>query len=409
LAVADYGTYAFALSVIGVLIASSALGLPQSIIYHLGKNELAFKEIASAIVTLWIVLSVLFFAIVLLFADKILTIFSGLNNQTIIILILIIFIIKLLDYFFIAFLRAYKHFSFYNIKRILESVLFVLIIVFAIIFSQQDVSDLLFIYLIVSFFSVGVLLFFIYRKKFEPVGKFEFKLSVFNRLITFGSKSYIQNLTGFLNYQISILVLAYLMNTWNIGIFAVGLSIASMVLFIPDTIGIVLLPHLTSKRDDSDIHQTTALIIRNVTFVLCLGIVLFLIIGKFIIYYFYGIDYMPSYYPMLIMLPGMLFLGLYKMLTRNFTSRNKQHYTIIVTMTTLITNILLNFILIKPWGIYGAVFSSTFSFFLAGIFLLSIFKKESGFLYRDILFIKREDFDVYKKLILDYKTKSVEI
>ena len=354
---------------------------------------------------MWSITSVVFFIVILVFSEQLLTLFSGFNSKIILILVLSIFIIKLLDYLFIAFLRAYKHFSFYNLKRIVESALFILIVALAILLSKQNVIGFLSIYLAVSIISLGLLLTFIYRKKFENHGKDELKTDTFKKLLSFGSKSYLQNLTGFLNYQISILILAFLMSSWDVGIYSVGVSIASMVLFIPDTIGTVLLPHLTSKKNDSDIHQATASIIRNVLIVLILGMVIFFLIGKLIIHYLYGIDYMPSYYPMIIMLPGMIFLSLYKILTRNFTSRNKQHYTIIVSLITLCINILLNFILIKQWGIYGAVFSSTFSFILAGIFLLLIFKKESGMSYKNILLIKKEDIKIYKKLVFDYKTK----
>ena len=315
--------------------------------------------------------------------------------------------VKLLDYFLIALVRAYQLFTFYNIKRIFESTLFIVLVTGLVFFAKNDVFKFLFAYLIAGIISFTIMLYYIYRKNSQKLGQYSFKTDTLRKLITFGFKSYIQNLTGFLNYQISIFILAYSLDTWNVGIFSVAVSIAAMVLFIPDTIGTVLLPFLSSKRNDSDIHKSTAAIIRNIVIVLIPGILVFSIFGKLIISYLYGSNYSASYYPMLFILIGVAFLSIYKILTRNFTSRNKQHLTIIVTTLTLCVNIILNIVLIRFWGIYGAVLSSTFSFILLGLLLLSIFKKESGLSFKSILILKREDIIVFKNIVFKFKPKVV--
>ena len=402
---AEYGIYTFTLSVIGVLIAGTALGLPQSIIYYIGRKEITFREIISVIIILWSIFSFLIFILIYFFTDQILNLFSGFNNPILLILVLVIFMIKLFDYLLNALIRAYQFFSFFNIRRVAESVVFILFIFIAVLLSEQNVIGFLLIYTTISALSLGLLFFFLYRKNPEGRGAYGLKPDKVKKLLTFGSKSYLQNLMGFLNYQMSVLFLALLMDSWNVGIYSVAVSIASMILFIPDTLGTVFLPYLTSLKNDQEIHQATASILRNMLVILFLGIVILFLIGKLIIHYLYGINYMPSYYPMMIIFPGMIFLSLYKILTRNFTSRNKQHYSIIVSLSTLFINVPLNIILIKQFGIYGAVFASTLSFIFAGIFLLSYFKIQSGMSLKEILVIKKEDIQFYKKLVLDYKTK----
>jgi O-antigen/teichoic acid export membrane protein len=360
------------------------------------------------VLTLWLSFGIISLLIIFFFRDQVQRIFPGSIETAFLYFVYIIFIVKLLDYFLIALVRAYQFFAFYNFKRIFESVLFIVLITGSIFFGNKGIFEFLFLYFISSLISLAITFYYILKRNSREEGLYSFKISTLKKLVMFGFKSYIQNLTGFLNFQMSVFILAYFMDNWNVGIFSVAVSLASIVLFVPDTIGTVLLPFLSSKTNDSEIHNSTAAIIRNTLVIILPVILIFSAFGKWLIYYLYGSNYNASYYPMIFILFGMVFLSIYKILTRNFTSRNKQHLTIYVSTISLAINIVLNIFLISVWGIYGAAISSTFSFILVGLLLLSIFKKETGLPFKSILIFKREDIIVFKNILIKFKPNKIQ-
>ena len=95
--------------------------------------------------------------------------------------------------------------------------------------------------------------------------------------------------------------------------------------------------------------------------------------------------------PMLILLPGVVMMGLYLLLTRNFTSRNRQQTNIVAAVVAVFANVGLNLVLIPRLGISGAALASVGSYGLAGVILLVMFRRDAGLRYRDVLLLTRAD------------------
>ena len=53
------------------------------------------------------------------------------------------------------------------------------------------------------------------------------------------------------------------------------------------------------------------------------------VIGSQLMVFFYGNRYAPAIPPMFMMLPGIIMISLYQILSRNFTSRNRQQVNIV--------------------------------------------------------------------------------
>jgi O-antigen/teichoic acid export membrane protein len=143
---------------------------------------------------------------------------------------------------------------------------------------------------------------------------------------------------------------------------------------------------------DNDAHRFTAQVCRNTLFITAfpsLGILLF---GKVFIELLYGAAYLPACEALYLLIPGTMAMGVYKILTRNFISRNKQQVAIVAGLTGLVVNVGLNFILIPRIGIAGAALATTSSYTITSLILLFFFLKESDFRLRDLLLIRNSDF-----------------
>jgi O-antigen/teichoic acid export membrane protein len=122
-----------------------------------------------------------------------------------------------------------------------------------------------------------------------------------------------------------------------------------------------------------------------------LGAAGYALAGPSVLRVLYGSRFEESIVPMLILLPGVVMMALYLLLTRNFTSRNRQHVNAVAAVTALVVNVGLNVWLIPRWGIRGSALSSVVSYGLAASILLVMFHRESGLPYRAVLLLRRDD------------------
>ena len=102
---------------------------------------------------------------------------------------------------------------------------------------------------------------------------------------------------------------------------------------------------------------------------------------------------------MLILLPGILAISIYKQLTRNFLSQGKPIYGAAISAFGLFTAILLDIFLIPRYGITGGAAASTMSFSIMSIIGLYLFLKKSKITICETLFINKRDLrEIWAKL-----------
>jgi O-antigen/teichoic acid export membrane protein len=116
-----------------------------------------------------------------------------------------------------------------------------------------------------------------------------------------------------------------------------------------------------------------------------------LCLGWRLIPFFYGPAYRPAVAPFFVLMPGILAMAVYKVLTRNYTSRNRQQVSVLVAGMALVLNVILNLYMIPRFGVLGAAFASLLSYTVSAIVLLLVFKNETGIPLPHILFIRRTD------------------
>jgi O-antigen/teichoic acid export membrane protein len=116
--------------------------------------------------------------------------------------------------------------------------------------------------------------------------------------------------------------------------------------------------------------------------------------------FFYGNRYAPAIPPMFMMLPGIIMISLYQILSRNFTSRNRQQVNIVAAGVALAVNATSNLILIPRFGIVGAALSTAISYSLAAGILLTVFVRESGRSVRHTVMVGAADLARYPQLLM---------
>jgi Na+-driven multidrug efflux pump len=92
-------------------------------------------------------------------------------------------------------------------------------------------------------------------------------------------------------------------------------------------------------------------------------------------------------------------MSIFVILTRDFTSRNRQQVNIAAGIVALVSNVLLNLYMIPTLGIVGAAMSTAISYSGACILLVVFYLFDSQLSLFDIIVAKPEDLRFFWRLI----------
>ncbi|MDZ7835006.1 MAG: polysaccharide biosynthesis C-terminal domain-containing protein [Alkalibacterium sp.] len=121
----------------------------------------------------------------------------------------------------------------------------------------------------------------------------------------------------------------------------------------------------------------------------------------------FGVEFFSSSSVIRILLPGIFFMVIVKILHADLAGRGFPIYGLWVSILPLVINIILNIILIPIYEIEGAAIASSISYTLAGVLFLYIYSKKEGIKVSSMLVINKQDFNMIiskvKNITLDIK------
>ena len=203
------------------------------------------------------------------------------------------------------------------------------------------------------------------------------------------------------NYNIDIIILKSFTNNQQIGIYSVGVALASMLWIIPDAFKDVLF----SKTSKNDSINEIVLSIKINLYICVLVIIGFTFLGKIFIYVMYGSEFISAFKVSLILFLGVIPMIFYKLLHPLYIAKGKQNIVVIILFISVVFNVILNFITIPIWGIVGAAISSVVSYTVCGIIFLLLFIKEYNIKIKQLILIDKTEINIMK-LILKSKQAS---
>lgn len=209
--------------------------------------------------------------------------------------------------------------------------------------------------------------------------------------LAYGFKSYLANMITFLNYRLdTFLIQALNKSTASVGQYGVAVTLAEQVWIFSSAISTVMFPYVTSIESDEEksrVTSTTFKIVMVFTFVAI--IILFFFAN--IIGLIYGPEYYASIAPFKVLLVGIFFLSLGKILANDIAARGHPELNAISNLIGLIVNVSLNILLIPKIGIVGAAVATSISYTLTScMFIVSFLRLTKLSLIQLLMFNKDE-------------------
>jgi len=160
---------------------------------------------------------------------------------------------------------------------------------------------------------------------------------------------------------------------------------------------VVLFPKLSSMTIE-EANLLTPRVTRNSLFVTAVGGVVLYLVSRPLLLLFYGSAFLPALRAFQILIPGIVFLAVAKILASDFSGRDKRLYHTIATTISFAANLALNIVWIPRFGIEGAAWASTIAYTLQSLIMLVFFRRLSGIALPRAMFVDRDDFALYAGL-----------
>jgi O-antigen/teichoic acid export membrane protein len=243
--------------------------------------------------------------------------------------------------------------------------------------------------------SVGFVFLVRREVKFQAFG---FKGAILRDFLSFGSKGYVAGIMTFLNHRLDMFLVKRYLGLDQLAFYSLAVSIAELVWHISDSVAVVLFTRVSSSGTE-EADRITAKACRHTLFLSLWPVLFMLALSGLLIPLVYTETYSPAVMPLIALLPGVLMLGLNKVISSNLNGRGRPIIPTYASGVSVIANVLLNLFFIPRWGIVGAALASNVSYTVAMAINLSAFLGYSKVRLRDVLIIKPRDFELYGSLL----------
>jgi O-antigen/teichoic acid export membrane protein len=232
-----------------------------------------------------------------------------------------------------------------------------------------------------------------------------FDWKAFRDMIGYGWKSYYASLMAFLIIRSDILFLNAFRGEAETGIYRQVVYVSDLVYLVPMTLGTLLFPKLMQNGASSEIGEDdrarfTMLVARLVAFLMLLFWILFALIGRWFLGIF-GPEFPAGYLPLIILLGGILMLGIESILAAELARRGLPIFVVVYSTICMLVKIVGNVLLVPPYGMYGAAWSSLAAHFVFLAMVLWFCVRYYGFNVKDTLFVRLDDFRLMLERVIN--------
>ncbi len=207
----------------------------------------------------------------------------------------------------------------------------------------------------------------------------------------FGIKSQLGLFFSYINRRLDIFIVNFFLNPSQVGIYSIAVAVAELPWYLPSSAATVLFPWVADKSKNES-AKFTAYVLRNSIFItFVIGVVLALS-GKIIITILFGKAFDKSVLLLYILLPGILCLGITRILGAHFQGSGRPELGTLMVAFSFVETVVLDVVLIPKVGIIGAAVASTIAYATSALIGIYIFIRLWPVNIFDTLFVKKDDF-----------------
>lgn len=390
------GIYALVIMIPALAASLISMGINFSNVYFIGKNKYPINLIlGNSIFYAFIFgggLTIVLMILVPFLAPAILKNAPSLYFYFTLPMIPFLLIIENIVYIFLGYREMHK----FAMLRLSQPLTYLVLLLILAYLSRLNVLTVIVVYIFGVAINLLLGTYFIVKEGY--LRNITMNRVIFADALGFGLKQHLATIFQFLNYRLDILIIAVLLSPFEVGLYSVSFMVAETIWYIPNSLGQILYPQTVSS-DTATADKFTPLVCRNSVLLTFIGVCVLFVISGFLIPLFFTQSFLPSVRALKLLLPGIFFLSISKILGSDLVGRGFPIYNSYATFISLVLTVIFDFLLIPRFGINGASVASSIAYTANTLVIIYFFKKKSGTRLTEIFFIKRRDFYIYRNLL----------
>jgi O-antigen/teichoic acid export membrane protein len=218
----------------------------------------------------------------------------------------------------------------------------------------------------------------------RPFGRVAVDGGLLRRMTSYGARVQVGALFQLLNYRLDLIVIQFFAPLSVVGLYIVAQVIAELSNLVSSAFHNSVMP-LVAAGDDDGSSRTTAAGIRHHGIAVLGSVVGIAIAGPLIIRFAYGADYTGAIVPMLILLPGMWFLGTGTVIAGDLRGRERPGLASALAGLSVAVTVALDALLIPRFDVNGAAIASDGAYVAFGVASLIAVSRISGLSIRSLV------------------------
>ncbi|MEM9544435.1 MAG: oligosaccharide flippase family protein [Bacteroidota bacterium] len=376
------GIYVYLIMVSNVLLPISFIGIGNGIQYYISNKTYKVKDVffTSGIVGIFtgLVVSLL---VLMLWKYQ----YLGVSGNSASFYVLLPFILGLpLDgiiYISRFLLISDSRFQLNNNITIVVAIISAILLIILVSISRDKLMAAAIAINLVKIAYLIVIVYYI-LKLYDPL--LRLNLGYIKKTYSYGAKSWLGHISARANDKLDQLIIGIFVSPAQLGIYSVSYAVVNLLLIPSNALSPVLFNKISEVKSPeksiemaSQVHRSLFLII----FISCIGLAS---IGYWLIGIMYGAEFQEAYYPMLILMPGILFYSVSRRVLQKFLAANGYPLkTSMVQFVAALVGIISYLLLIPKYGIIGGAIGSTLAYLTSTVVAYAItkniLKKHFGF------------------------------
>lgn len=228
---------------------------------------------------------------------------------------------------------------------------------------------------------------------------------LFRKLIAYGTRVQVGALLQQANFRLDVVILGFFRPLAEVGYYVVAQTIAELVVALAIAFKTSVLPLVSHFEGDERQDEMSATSARNYALIGGVATVANAGFGTLVIVFAYGPEFREAVAPMLVILPGIWFLGLGTVIAGDLQGRGRPGLSSLLSGLAAVVTVGLDLSLIPSFGIMGAAVASLVAYTVLGVGSLIALHRISGIPARELLVPKRRDLTRYRLALAEVVTR----
>ncbi|MED2970934.1 flippase [Fictibacillus sp. B-59209] len=402
---AGQGKYALITLLPTVLLTFLTLGINTSTIYYISRGDVKLNTVYNNNIIIGTLLSLVSMGIgaivIFFFSEK----FFNHTPHTLLYLCLLALPFMFLREYFQTVFQGLQDFKLFNTAMVVNQVgILGFVAVFVLIF-RLGLPGAIMAFIAGNLINVAYMVYQLKKKHRLRFNIRGFSWEYFRKSVNYGLKAHISNFASFLNYRIVVFLIGFFMVDSAVGIYVTAMNIGERLTIFAASISNVLYPKIAAIETDEERNHLTSLVSRNIMAITLVIALAGTIVAKDLIVTLFGHQYENSASLLQITLPGVALLSVEKILSNDIAGRGKPELNMYLSIFNVLFNLVLNVVLIPRYGVTGAAFSATITYFVSFLVKVVLYKKVTNEPYHRFLLIKKSDLRLYRTVIRKLKLR----